>query len=305
MVTFGLGPSGLVDAGSLQVREAAREVVSSGFRPLDSLLPAGGIRRGSLIEWLAGGAIAGGAATLAAAVACRLARAAQRSRTILVVDRSGWFHPPAILPWLGREGSGLQLVVARPSRDEDEIWAIDQGLRCAGVAAVLAWPRMQAAGSGLWPAAQRRSPPHARQQWSIAMRRWQLAAKSSGAIGFFVRPAAAQREPSWAEARIAVTPLPGGTLLERRLRLERAGGAWPLPASSNCPEVASSACPGAAGNQSVEIVLDLERGAAAVERAAGVAPRAAEGVRSGAVRSDEAIGPAASISERGVSCRAS
>jgi hypothetical protein len=137
------------------------------------------------------------------------------------------------------------------------------------------------------------------------MRRWQLAAKSSGAIGFFVRPAAAQREPSWAEARIAVTPLPGGTLLERRLRLERAGGAWPLPASSNCPEVASSACPGAAGNQSVEIVLDLERGAAAVGRAAGVAPRAAEGVRSGAVRSDEAIGPAASISERGVSCRAS
>jgi hypothetical protein len=129
------------------------------------------------------------------------------------------------------------------------------------------------------------------------MRRWQLAAKSSGAIGFFVRPAAAQREPSWAEARIAVTPLPGGTLLERRLRLERAGGYWPLPASSNCPEVA--------GNQSVEIVLDLESGAAAIGRAAGVAPRAAEGVRSGAVRSDEAIGPAASISERGVSCRAS
>ena len=45
MVTFGLGPSGLVDAGSLQVREAAREVVSSGFRPLDSLLPAGGTGR--------------------------------------------------------------------------------------------------------------------------------------------------------------------------------------------------------------------------------------------------------------------
>jgi protein ImuA len=154
MVTFGLGPSGLVDAGSLQVREAAREVVSSGFRPLDSLLPAGGIRRGSLIEWLAGGAIAGGAATLAAAVACRLARAAQRSRTILVVDRSGWFHPPAILPWLGREGSGLQLVVARPSRDEDEIWAIDQGLRCAGVAAVLAWPRMQAGGAATVAAAR-------------------------------------------------------------------------------------------------------------------------------------------------------
>lgn len=305
MVTFGLGPAGLVDAGSLQVREAAREVVSSGFRPLDSLLPAGGIRRGSLIEWLAGGALAGGAATLAAAVACRLARATQRSQTILVVDRSGWFHPPAVLPWLGREGSGPQLVVARPARDEDEIWAIDQALRCAGVAAVLAWPRMEAAGSGLWPAAQRRSPPHARQQWSIAMRRWQLAARSSGVVGLFVRPAVAQREPSWAEARIAVMPLPGGTLLERRLRLERVGGAWPGAANVSSPGAANCVSPGAAGNRPVEIVIDLEHGAAAVGRAAGAAPRVAECIRSGGVRSDEATESAARMSGRGVSCRAS
>lgn len=286
MVTFGFGQAGVVDAGSLQVREAAREVVSSGFRPLDSLLPAGGIRRGSLVEWLAAGEIAAGAATLAAAVACQVARADQARdasvgngpRTILVVDRSGWFHPPALLPWLGREGGGVQLFVARPSRDEDEIWAIDQALRCSGVAAVLAWPRMEIGGRSLWPAAQRRSAPHARQQWSVAMRRWQLAARSSGAVGLFIRSAAASREPSWAETRIAVAPLPGGTLLERRLLVERAGGAWSVAAGDQAA---------AATGRGVEIVLDLARGGAAVGRAVG-------GMRS-----------AAAVRERGVSCRAS
>lgn len=296
MVTFGFVQSGLVDAGSLQIRAAAREVVPSGFRPLDSLLPAGGIRRGSLVEWLAAGESAGGAATLAAAVACRLARDGRRPaegggrpRVILVVDRSGWFHPPAMLPWLGREGGGPQLIVARPSRDEDEIWAIDQALRCSGVAAVLAWPRMQTGDGGPWPAAARRAPPHARQQWSIAMRRWQLAARSSGVVGLFVRAAAARREPSWAEVRIAVTPRPGGTLLERRLRLARVGGAW---------------AGGTADDPEIEIVLDLQRGSAAVGCGAGVGTRSADGIRGVAVRQMESTG-SAGFPERGASCHAS
>jgi hypothetical protein len=49
-----------------------RETVSTGFPSLDRLLPAGGVRRGSLVEWLAGGDAAG-AISLACAVACRLA----------------------------------------------------------------------------------------------------------------------------------------------------------------------------------------------------------------------------------------
>ncbi|MFM9195313.1 MAG: hypothetical protein ACKOWG_06145, partial [Planctomycetia bacterium] len=69
-----------------QAEGLARETVSTGFPSLDSLLPAGGVRRGSLIEWLAGGVEwlaggverlaggdAGGAVALACAVACRLA----------------------------------------------------------------------------------------------------------------------------------------------------------------------------------------------------------------------------------------
>jgi protein ImuA len=170
------------------------EAVATGFAPLDRLLPAGGVRRGSLVEWLAD-AEASGAAALAAAVACRLAgraeQAAEAAATIIVVDRTGRFHPPAMLSWLERAGAGgrlaPRLVVARPAHEADELWAIDQALRCRGVAAVLAWPR---------------------SIHSTAMRRWQLAARASLAVGLFVRPLAARREPSWAEARVAVTARP-------------------------------------------------------------------------------------------------
>lgn len=262
MVTFGCETTELLDGGQLAAREAVREVVASGFRPLDGLLPAGGVRRGSLIEWLAGGSgsvgsMAGsGAMSLACVVACRLGRAAEEPGTIVVVDRTGWFHPPAVLPWLGCGSAAARLVVARPAHDDDEIWAIDQALRCAGVAAVLAWPRTAASSGGDLVAGRR----CAAQAWTIAMRRWQLAARSSGAVGLFVRPTAARGEPSWSEARIAVAPLPGGTLLERRLRLTRVGGAWAGDAEDAAP--------------AVDVVLDLARGAAGTVRqmiAAGAA----------------------------------
>lgn len=239
----------IVSGGRLEGLEAAREKVGSGFAGVDALLPTGGLRRGSLIEWLttasdpaahpgAGGhgseRAAGdlesgaGAATLAFAVACQVAGSAGGPKTIVVVDRTEWFHPPAVLPWLT---AGQQLVVARPSRDDDETWAIDQALRCSGVAAVVAWPRLRA---------QARQRSH----WSTALRRWQLAARSSGAIGLLVRPQVALRDPSWAEARIGVEPLSGGTLSERRLRLTRLGGGWI----------------GTDQSTATEIVLDLARG---------------------------------------------
>lgn len=236
----------IVSGGQLQGMEAAREVIQSGFTGVDALLPAGGLRRGSLVEWLTMAAGCGpdddhttgdlesgaGAATLAFAVACRLASSGSGPKTIVVVDRTEWFHPPAVLPWLT---AGQQLVVTRPGRDDDEIWAIDQALRCSGVATVVAWPRL-------------RSQARQRSHWSTALRRWQLAARSSGAVGLLVRPQAAARDPSWAEARIAVEPLPGGTLSERRLRLTRVGGGWI----------------GTDQKQSAETALDLARGSEAV-----------------------------------------
>lgn len=245
MVTGGLLEK-VLQAGDFAGFSAAwqrGDVVPTGFGPLDRLLPAGGVRRGGLVEWLSGSE-ASGAATLASAVACRLAegagRAGDTAATIVVVDRTGRFHPPAVLGWLERGRANGQplarLVVARPAHDADEVWAIDQALRCRGVAAVLAWPD---------------------RIHSTAMRRWQLAARASLAVGMFMRPLTASREPSWAEARIAVAAQPGGSLSVRRLRLSLAGGPWASHFQAH--------------ERAVEIGLDLARGcaaAAAQQRAA-------------------------------------
>jgi hypothetical protein len=276
----GLGPdgltvgdpaaAGLVAEGlfrlSAEWRQAERrtqETVSTGFPTLDRLLPAGGVRRGSLVEWLAGGGErlagggaaacdAGGAISLACAVACRLAdprRADQslvsQASTIVVVDRGQRFYPPAVIPWLdaladamGKAGGRPHLVVARPSRDDDELWAIDQSLRCPGVAAVLAWPR---------------------RVHATAMRRWQLAARTSGAVGLLVRGLAergAVGEPTWADAKLAISPVAGGEpvadLAVRRLRLSLVGGPW---AGDEMLE-----------ERSTELLLDLTNGCEATRR---------------------------------------
>jgi hypothetical protein len=307
-LTSGGGPGGgqatvgrLLNGGQLLSREAGRAVVSSGFRGLDSLLPAGGVRPGSLIELFGGADVAtagSGAATLACAVACRLARTSTdascessgRSRTIVVVDRNGWFHPPAVLPWLGDE---CRLVVARPSHDDDEIWTIDQAVRCTGVAAVLAWPRPIVRGPR-HDGRGRLRPAASLQQWTTAMRRWQLAAASSGAVGFFVRPDAARHAPSWAEARIVVSPQAsvhdGGALLERRLRLVAAGGAW----SAADPDTERSA----------EVVLDLARGVEAPPRPSSLVRERSPIRRDDFPRLGQGVEPWSFI-DAGVTCRAS
>lgn len=225
------------------------EVVATGFAPLDRLLPGGGVRRGSLVEWLSGDD-ASGATSLACAVARRLAgggdrstdRAASEASAIVVVDRTGRFHPPAMMGWLQRAAASgrqrPQLVVARPAHDADEVWAIDQALRCRGVAAVVAWPR---------------------RIHSTAMRRWQLAARASLAVGMIVRPLTARREPSWAEARVVVTARSGGSLAVRRLHLALAGGPWAGEAQLQ--------------ERSVEVGLDLARGCEALSPLPPSAPR--------------------------------
>ena len=45
-------PAAVLSTASVSLGQPAGKVVSSGFRELDQLLPAGGIRLGSLVEWL-------------------------------------------------------------------------------------------------------------------------------------------------------------------------------------------------------------------------------------------------------------
>jgi protein ImuA len=180
-------------------------VVASGIGGLDRLLPDGGFRRGTLVEWLAHQA-GSGAGTLALGVA---ARALAGGGALVVVDRRGQFHaPPAIRLGIERE----RLIVVRPTSDEDHAWAFDQVLRTRGVAAVWGEP-----------------PPGDDPMF----RRWQLAAETSGTLGLLLRDLAARDAPGWAELRLVVTPLaaPRAVGRGRRVQIElararggRAGG---------------------------------------------------------------------------------
>jgi hypothetical protein len=163
-------------------RVAPAEVVSTGSQALDRLLPGGGFRRGTLVEWLAGSA-ASGAATLALYAAAQAARA---GGAVVVIDEQASFYPPAALA-LGIDLE--QLIVVRPAGKTDHHWAIDQVLRSRGVAAVWCAPGP--------------SDDH-------TLRRWQLAAESSGVVGMLLRPEQARDEPSWAELRLGVAPCRAG-----------------------------------------------------------------------------------------------
>ncbi|MDZ4779451.1 MAG: hypothetical protein SGJ19_04275 [Planctomycetia bacterium] len=177
----------------------SQQGMSSGCSQLDALLPAGGFSPGSLVEWFATDPGAG-ATTLALAVA----RAACGDEGwLVVIDSAGTFYPPAAAAL----GAPLRRMiwVRRPAGNVAR-WATDQALRCPGVAAVLAWPETLDA---------------------TTFRRWQLAVEQSRVLGLLVRPAAALKEPSWAEARLLVEPRPSADEFRRwQVELLHARGGW-------------------------------------------------------------------------------
>jgi protein ImuA len=165
--------------------------IPSGCQDLDQLLPDHGFHRGTLVEWLAAES-GGGAETLALAAARSFCR---EGGVLVVLDSARELYPPAI----ARLGIDLeQLIVVQALNPADNLWALDQSLRCLAVAAVLAWPA--------------RLDGH-------TFRRLQLAAEEGGGLGLFVRPPAAEHEPSWADVRLRVEPLPGEGSSGRRLRI--------------------------------------------------------------------------------------
>jgi protein ImuA len=193
-------------------RVCAENIIPSGNESLDQLLPEGGFRRGTLIEWVA--AVPGSGATLLALTSAR--EACQDGRMLVVVDRRREFYPPAAAS-LGL--SLEQMVIVRPTNAADEAWAMDQALRSAGVGAVLIWSD--------------KLDDH-------TFRRWQLAAEASGAIGLLVRPAAARRSPSWAEVKLLVTPLDSPARRGWKLEILRCRGAECGMRSAECGVKAAS-----------------------------------------------------------------
>lgn len=175
-----------VDALREQMRadEAIRPELPSG---LAGQLPKT-FRRGALVEYLADG---GSGATTVALMTAR--EACRDGGALVVVNRSRRFYPPAAAMF----GLNLATIVVRPPTRKDELWALNQTLRCPGVGAVLCWPD---------------------QLEERAFRGLQIAAERGGAVGLFIRPTTVRGRPSWSDTQLLVEALPSGKL--RRLRIE-------------------------------------------------------------------------------------
>ena len=160
--------------------------VNSQCEAIDRMMPESGYARGTLVDWIAPAGCAADFLSLSVAgAACRDGGA------LVVVDPDRQFFPVAAAAM----GINMDnLIVLRSAEKpaghiraigQDLLWAIDQSLRCAAVAAV--WGPL----------------PKIDDRWQ---RRFQLSAESSGAMGLFIRPLAVARQPSWAEVQWLVSP---------------------------------------------------------------------------------------------------
>jgi hypothetical protein len=107
-------------------------------------------------------------------------QAAMEGGVVVVFDASHQFYPPAAAA-LGLDLE--KLILVRPGRPADAIWALDQVLRCPGVAAA-------------WAPLERLSQRD--------FRRLQLAAESGDCLGLLLRPARVRGQPSWAHMQLLV-----------------------------------------------------------------------------------------------------
>lgn len=180
------------------VRQAAdEEAISTGCEALDRLMPSGGLKRGSLVEWLGVGP-GSGAATLALLCARQICTS---GGALVVLDRQRQVYPPAIAGW----GVDLdKVILVYPKNKQDEFWAWDQALRCPAVAAV--WGGIE-------------------QIDSRQFRRLQLSAETSGGIGLLLRPIEMRKQPTWADVRLLVEPRPSNRGRRMRVELLRCRGA--------------------------------------------------------------------------------
>ncbi len=159
-----------------RVEARQKDVVSTGVSALDDILPGQGIPRGTLSEWIAAEPGSG-----AASLAMRVAGQAQADGPLIVVDRNRHFYAPAVA------AAGVLLsdtIFVRPESRTDELWAIEQSLRCPGVGAVLCQVSFLK---------------------TVDFRRLQLAAESGTAIGLLIRSADAQKQSGWADVRLLVS----------------------------------------------------------------------------------------------------
>ena len=155
------------------IQHAGKTAVPLGLPAIDALLPDGGLLTGALHEVEAGPAPSGRVAAhdgAALGFAAHLMGrfAASTPGTLLWCRRpSGVFDAPPYAAALAASFDPARLLMVTARRDEDVFWAMEEGLRCPGIAAVLGETRAADATSG---------------------RRLSLAAEKSGVPALLLRP---------------------------------------------------------------------------------------------------------------------
>lgn len=167
-----------------------RARTSSGIPALNRLLPNGGWRAGTLIEWYS--EPGAGAADLAFR---SLVTQLRPDQVWCVIDPDGTFFPLSTLA----EQSARRCFVVRPRTVSELWWAVEQVLRSPGVA--VTWYPVDSVPDRV-------------------VRRWQLAVEAGGGIGMLFRPMSATRQRSWSDVRLSVTPVVRHTRFLRTVRVE-------------------------------------------------------------------------------------
>ncbi len=183
----------------LQRRGVPSGVIPFGLPPIDRHLPSGGLLRGALHEIAGAGPEMEHGAAAALFIAGRLARL--RGPVLWVLERPDLFAPALA-------GAGLapaRVVYAEAGRPEAVLAAMEEGLRHAGMAAVVGEidGRLRLTAS----------------------RRLQLAAETTGVTGFALRRSRRHDDPHLAEPNAAVT----------RWRLTALPSAPPLTDAADVP----------------------------------------------------------------------
>ncbi len=155
----------------------AAGVLPTGFAAIDRALPDGGLARGALHEIVAEGADQAAASGFLVRLLVGLAAAGPVLWCLADPELYG--------PGLDRLGLAPdRLILARTRRDADLLWAMEEGLKTPGLAAVL-------------------GEPHRLDL--TASRRLQLAAESVGGLGLILRRAEGAQAGAQSNATAAVT----------------------------------------------------------------------------------------------------
>ncbi len=172
------------------VQRAGRAAVPLSLPAIDAVLPEGGLLTGALHEIEAGPAPSGRVASHDGAALGFTAHLLGRFNpgTILWCRRpTGIFDAPPYAPALAPWFDPARLLVVTVKRDEDLFWAMEEGLRCPGMAAVLGETRSAdpTAGRRLSLAAEKSGVPalllrpQPAPPQSVCVTRWRVASAPS------------------------------------------------------------------------------------------------------------------------------